>query len=153
MSQTLQIEQLTVLYDADCGFCVRCARWLLQQRAHVKVRCLPHDSPTIALMFPTLRKLAKADLTVIDDRTGVYRGSNAWIMCLWALEEWRPWAFRFASPALAPLAREAFEVVSSNRGFLNGLLGLRNDDAVARQLRAAVDPASHIRCDANCHPG
>lgn len=148
------IKKLTVLYDADCGFCTRCARWLLSQRRHVRLECLPHGSPYLQEVFPGLRALPKAELTVIDDEGGVYYGGNAWLMSLWALEEYRPWAKRLATPALRPFAREAFEVVSSNRRLIGSILGMRNDDAVARALRAAVDPAEHARCtDGRCgHP-
>lgn len=148
------IRKLTVLYDADCGFCVRCARWLLGQRRHVRLECLPHGSPTVAVLFPGLRALPKAELTVIDDQGGVYYGANAWILALWALEDWRAWAKRLASPTLRPFAREVFELVSVNRGAISGLLGLRNDAALARALRTAVDPAQHVRCaDGRCGHG
>ena len=35
------ITKLYVLYDADCGICTRCARWLAAQRRHVRMECLP----------------------------------------------------------------------------------------------------------------
>lgn len=147
------LTKLFVLYDADCGFCTRCARWLAGQRRHIRLECLPNGSPYLAELFPTLRALPKAELTVIDDQGGVYYGTNAWLMALWALEEYRPWAARLASPALRPFAREAFELVSTNRRGISALLGLRNEAAMARALQAAVDPENHVRCaDGHCTP-
>ena len=148
------ISKLYVLYDAECGFCTRCALWLSAQRRHVRLECLPHDSTWLAELFPGLRKLPKAELTVVDDEGGVYYGTNAWLMSLWALDEYRAWSVRLSSPTLRPFAREAFELVSSNRRNLSALFGLRNEAAIARALRTEVDPADHIRCaDGHCGGG
>ena len=48
------------------------------------------------------------ELVVVDDSGGVYRNGSAWIMCLYALREYREWSLRLATPALFPLARQAF---------------------------------------------
>lgn len=144
------ITHLTVLYDERCGFCVRCARWLGQQRTHVRIWLLPTSSETVAKRFPGLHR-ATDELTVIDSDGGVYRGANAWILCLWAMVEWRAWSVRLASPTLKPVAREAFELLSTNRHHFSRLLRLNRDDVLARRLRAEVDPASHPRCsDGSC---
>lgn len=149
------IRKLTVIYDGECGFCVRCARWLMAQRRHVRMECIPHGSPYLAELFPGLRPPPKAELTVIDDQGGVYYNANAWLMSLWALESYRPLANRMATPALRPFARDLFELVSANRSLVTSLLGLRSDAAVAKAIRAAYDPAEHSRCgEGACgHPG
>jgi predicted DCC family thiol-disulfide oxidoreductase YuxK len=146
------ISKLTVLYDAECGFCCRCAKWLLTQRRHVRVECLPHGSPYVKELFPGLRELPKAELIVIDNHGGVYVGTNAWIMSLWALTEYRTWARRLASPALRPFAREAFEIVSMNRSLLSGILGLKSEAAVAQALRAAVPEGGRCEEGTCAHP-
>lgn len=141
------IQKLYVLFDAECGFCTRCARWLQGQRRHVRMECLPNGSAYIAELFPTLRALPKAELTVIDDQGGVYYGTSAWLMCLWALEEYRPWAARLATPSLRPFAREAFELVSTNRRAISVLLGLRSEAAMARAFQAQFGDVPHHRCE------
>jgi hypothetical protein len=78
----------------------------------------------------------------------VYYGTNAWILTLWATESGRPWSARLARPALKPLARDAFELVSTNRKLLSSLFGLRSDAAVAEAMHATIDPAHHARCGA-----
>ena len=140
------ISAITVLYDRECGFCCRAARWLQTQRRHVRIECVPMDSTYVQMLFPDLRKLPKAELTVVDDQGGVYYGTNAWILTLWATEPGRPWSARLARPALKPLAREAFELVSTNRKLLSSLFGLRSDAAVAEAMHATIDPAHHARC-------
>ena len=140
------IGAITVLYDRECGFCCRAARWLQTQRRNVRIECVPMDSTYVQMLFPDLRKLPKAELTVVDDQGGVYYGTNAWILTLWATESGRPWSARLARPALKPLAREAFELVSTNRKLLSSLFGLRSDAAVAEAVHATIDPAHHARC-------
>ena len=43
---------------------------------------------------------------------------------LWALDEYRAWALRFAGPTLLPLAKRLFKTVSGYRGELSCRLGL-----------------------------
>jgi predicted DCC family thiol-disulfide oxidoreductase YuxK len=139
------IQRITVLYDPECGFCCRCASWLQQQPARVWLYVMP-QGPEVWERFPGLRRLPKAELTVIDDRGGVYFGDNAWILCLWALREWSSWAHRLARPNLRPLARDAFELVSHNRGLVSGMLGLKSDAVLAHRLQNAL-PEDHRRCE------
>src|ERR1700730_13998400 len=98
-------EKLWVIYDGHCGFCVACRRWLETQHALVPLEFLPLSSPEVRRLFPELAIPEKVDEPiVISDQGAVYRGSSAWILCLWALEEYRDLAGRLASPAPVPLA-------------------------------------------------
>jgi predicted DCC family thiol-disulfide oxidoreductase YuxK len=79
--------------------------------------------------FPNLdSSTTPEELVVVDDEGGVYRGSEAWILCLYALEDYREWSYRLASPKLRPLARAAFAWVSTNR------------HALSRWMRSAAEP-------------
>jgi len=130
------IHRLTVLYDADCGFCVRCRDWLLRQPAFVDLEMLAAGSPEAARRFPDLlESKTPEELVVVDDRGGFYRGARAWLMCLWALSEYREWAGRLASPLLLPFARGAFAFVSSRRRTLSELMGFQPEE-----LRRAEPP-------------
>lgn len=147
------VNRLWVLYDPTCGFCVRCARWLHGQRTFLPMTCLPLDSGEIAKRFPTLPEPDKEELTVVDSAGGVYRGAKAWLMTLWALQEYRAWSLRLARPGLLPLARNAFEMVSSNRHVLSSLLRLKSEREVADVLTKTLGPADRPRCaDGRCHP-
>jgi predicted DCC family thiol-disulfide oxidoreductase YuxK len=111
---------LTVLYDADCGFCARCARWLGKQDQYLPLDLTPLDSPRAKAM--ALPAAAKAgELTVIDDEGGVYTGNQAYLMCLYALKEYREWSARLVNPSVWPLARRAMEWVTHNRKNLSRL--------------------------------
>ncbi|MFD4141537.1 hypothetical protein [Streptomyces sp. NPDC058572] len=45
------------------------------------------------------------EITVIGDRGQIYTGPAAWIICLWALAEYRPKAHWLATPAGTPFVR------------------------------------------------
>jgi predicted DCC family thiol-disulfide oxidoreductase YuxK len=108
--------KLTVLYDAGCGFCVRCRWWLAMQPAFFELECLPAGSPEARRRFPGLESLAAPDeLVVVDDEGGIYEGAHAWLMCLYALQEYRELSLQLSSPLLLPMARKVFEWVSSRR--------------------------------------
>jgi predicted DCC family thiol-disulfide oxidoreductase YuxK len=108
------MRSLTVLYDADCGFCLRCMRWLQGQAAYVPLRFVPLGSEA-AGRFALPAAAAAGELTVIDDEGGLYSGHAAYLMCLYALRDYREWSLRMANPALWPLARRALEWVTSHR--------------------------------------
>ncbi len=70
----------------------------------------------------------------------VWLGNHAWIVCLWALREYRDLAFRLTSPLLLAMAREAFAIVSKNRAALSGMLKLRSERELEQQLRKVIVP-------------
>jgi predicted DCC family thiol-disulfide oxidoreductase YuxK len=136
------VDKLTVLYDADCGFCVKCRWWVQKQPKFVEVEMLPSRCPDAQNRYPELVG-TKDELVAIDEVGGVYRGTNAWLMCLWALEDYREWAERLASPALRPLARGAFALISGSRKKLSGWFNLAPEEELADVLAKAEPP----RCE------
>jgi predicted DCC family thiol-disulfide oxidoreductase YuxK len=135
------MNKLTVLYDAACGFCVRCRWWLINQPKYVEMDFCPSGSPEALERFPELSSPGTVEeLLVVDDEGGVYRGTQAWLMCLWALVEYREYADWLSQPALMPLARGAFAMVSSNRKNISGWLGLEPETQMLEELRQAEPP-------------
>jgi predicted DCC family thiol-disulfide oxidoreductase YuxK len=118
------MRKLVVIYDATCGFCVRCRHWLEKQPAFLEIECLWSRSAEAFERYPGLVGPGPADLMVVDDEGGVYRGAAAWLMCLYALREYREWSLRLASPALLPFAKKAFEILSASRGVVSSIFGL-----------------------------
>lgn len=118
------MDHLTVVYDANCHFCARCRWWLSRQPSYIPLEFIPQDSPTLRERYPTLRlPHGKAELIVVDDNDAVYREDEAFLMCLYALREYRAWSIRLAEPALRPLARAFFSQLSSRRHTFSRLLG------------------------------
>ena len=85
---------------------------------------LPRDSSEAEARFPSLTPIVPPDeLVAISDAGAVYWGARAWLICLWALEDYREWALWLASPSLLPFARYGFTRVSKNRDWISRLVG------------------------------
>ena len=135
------MKRLTVLYDARCGFCVTCRQWLARQPKYVGMEFVPCRSAESARRFPGLEQAGEAEeLQVVSDEGEVWRGAKAWIVALWALEDYREWSLRLAAPGLMPLARGLFALVGSQRRRLSGWLGLRAEESVLEELQAMAAP-------------
>ncbi|MBX6316344.1 MAG: DUF393 domain-containing protein [Isosphaeraceae bacterium] len=136
------MRQLYILYDARCGLCSWARRWMLRQPAYLELIFLPAGSERAERLFPGLACPGTTEeLIVISDEGGVYREGDAWIMCLYALQEYREWSLRLASPALRPLARQGFALLSKQRGRISRWLNLVSEAEVAEALRHVVAPA------------
>jgi predicted DCC family thiol-disulfide oxidoreductase YuxK len=117
------MKRLYVLFDRECGLCQRCCRWLKQQQAFVELRFIPLQSTEVPCRFPGVEKLnLRERLVVISDDGAVYQGQYAWIMCLYALRDYRAWSQRLAQPALLPFAQKVCELVSEHRLAISGFL-------------------------------
>ena len=134
-------EQLTVLYDPTCGFCVRCRQWLDKQPKLIAMRFIPQGSSRQQTQYPELQYLTDdkgrpEELIVIDQVGKVYRDDKAWVMCFYALRGYRPLAMRLARPGMAGLARRAYAAMSTNRRALSAFLGMKGDDDLRNDLEA-----------------
>ncbi len=139
------MRRLYVLYDGRCGLCRLARQWLDRQEQLVELEFLPADSFSATRLFPTLADTDRAEeLIVVSEEGGVYRGGHAWIMCLYALEDYREWAERLSSPALLPLARQAFAMLSKQRGRISQWLGLASEREIVEALRQVAAPSCEI---------
>ncbi|MDR3637335.1 MAG: DCC1-like thiol-disulfide oxidoreductase family protein [Isosphaeraceae bacterium] len=135
------MRQLFILYDERCGLCSWARRWLARQPAFLELSFLPAGSALTARLFPGLgRSGPPEELVVVSDDGGVYRNGAAWVMCLYALQEYREWSLRLATPALFPLARQAFALVSRQRGRVSRWLNLASEAEIADTLRHVPEP-------------
>ena len=139
------MQRLYVLFDERCGLCRRAGEWASSQPAYFPLIFIPAGSEQARRLFPSLAQAAEPEeLIAVGDSGEVYRGDSAWIMCLFALEGYREWANRLASPALRPLARQAFALVSKQRRSITRWLGLADDHEVARKLQSVSALACEI---------
>jgi predicted DCC family thiol-disulfide oxidoreductase YuxK len=110
------METLMVLYDARCDLCRRIRSWLEAQPAYVRLDFVAAGSDEARRRFPDLDHAASlADLTVVSDAGDVYAGAQGWLICLWALRDYRAWALRLSTPAIMPRARWFITWISQNR--------------------------------------
>ena len=139
------MRSLTVLYDARCGLCRWARSWLERQETWIDLEFVAVDSAMALRRYPRLLGRRSADeLLVISDEGGVYRDGNAWIMCLHATADYREWADRLASPALLPLARQAFALLSKQRGRVSRWLRLASEAEIVEALDRVVAPACDL---------
>ena len=138
------MEKLYVLYDPRCDLCRRLKEWLLAQRSWIDLCLVAAGSAEAQRLFPELERFASTDdLVVISDAGAVYKNARAWIMALYALEEYRDWACRLAHPLLLPLARQAFVAISRNRNVLSRWFASADPQVLAGQLREVrLEPCS-----------
>src|SRR5262245_47572333 len=130
------MEKLYVLYDPRCELCRRLKDWLLVQRTWLELCMVQAGSEKAKEMFPELEHIASTnDLAVVSDEGHVYLNNNAWIMVLYALEEYRDWACLLAQPLLVPLARQAFAAISRNRYAISRWLNTGRPEVIANELR------------------
>ncbi len=137
------MRYLTVLYDPECGLCSRVGTWMRAQPKWVALRLVPSNLG--ARLYPELAtQIYREELVVVSDEGGVYVGDHAWLMCLYALKDYRSWAQRLSRPSLLPFARNAFAILSGNRRRISKWLGLLGDAELTAELRG-VNP---MRCNA-----
>ncbi|MDB6026974.1 MAG: hypothetical protein JWM68_3197 [Verrucomicrobiales bacterium] len=130
------MKTLFILYDVNCAFCRRCRQWLEEQPSYLELQFIPALSEEARSRIPGIEHFeANNELTVVGDDGAVYQGPNAFIMCLYALLDYREWAFRLTRPALLPFARQLFEFVSKDRKSFSKWLERSGDEGVASLLR------------------
>ena len=83
----------------------------------------------------------------MSDTGEVWQGAGAWVMCLWALEEYRAWSARLAAPAMQAVAGKIVHWISGNRIGLSRLMGFKSDAALreAAEHAQAVAPVCRVR--------
>jgi predicted DCC family thiol-disulfide oxidoreductase YuxK len=134
-----------MLYDARCGLCRWARRWLARQPAFLELTFIPAGSEQAGRLFPGLARGDQVEELVVDSDDGaVYRDSRAWIMSLYALEDYREWAVRLAHPLLSPLARQAFALLSGQRRRISRWLDLASEVEIAETLRHVDAPSCAI---------
>lgn len=93
------MRSLTVLYDSHCGLCRQIKTWLEDQPAYLQLEFLPAGSVEVETRYPALhRARTLTELTVISDEGGLYEGEDAFLICFYALYDYRSIAFTLANP-------------------------------------------------------
>jgi predicted DCC family thiol-disulfide oxidoreductase YuxK len=135
------MKKLFVLYDSDCAFCRECRRWLEAQPAYFELCFLPARSAEAECRIPGIQTfVATNELIVVGDDGAVYQGSHAFILCLYALVEFREWSLRLARPALLPFARQFFDFICHHRGTFSQWMRNNSDAELASSLRGRPAP-------------
>ncbi|CAN5925265.1 hypothetical protein BH11MYX4_BH11MYX4_30590 [soil metagenome] len=115
------MKQLTVLYDGACALCLRCVDFLAARRTFVPLELLACHSQSARDRFGAVPWLGE-ELVCVSDEGEVWVGPAAFLLCLWALTDYREWSYRLSGPAPAPLAERFFVALSSQRARVASLL-------------------------------
>jgi predicted DCC family thiol-disulfide oxidoreductase YuxK len=96
----------------------------MKQEALVPLTFLPLQAPDLFERFKGLEAFdPETEICIVDDEGAVYQGAAAWITILYALRDFREWAFALSTPAMMPLARKLVHAVSNNRMGISSMLG------------------------------
>lgn len=145
------MKYLNVLFDAECQFCVRCAKWLRSQPQYVQIRVIPMQRATGALAALVAREGGQ-EVLAVSDEGAVYKGDRAWLVALWALKRYRGWSHRLASPALRGFTRRLYRAVAEHRTDISRWVGPgMSDESIANALGFVPEPDCHA--DRGCATG
>lgn len=135
------MEQLTVLYDEGCPLCTRCRDWLEKQRAYVPLELLAAGSREARARYGEVPWLGE-ELVVASDRGEVWVGPAAFIMALWALEDYREWSYWLSGDSFSTVAERFFLALSHKRKWLAGWLSHPecNGDRCQRRAHRSESP-------------
>ncbi len=114
---------LTIVYDAGCPFCQRCRAWVEGQLAIVPCRFVPLTSARARSLMGGRIPGDGRELVVVADDGAFWAGSDAFLMVLWALEDYRGFASLLSARPVRPFAELFFGVVSSSRPLLSSIFG------------------------------
>jgi len=96
------------------------------QPKYVEVAFVAATSAAAYRRYPKLNHaITLDDLTVISERGAVYWGPKAWLMCMWALKLYRPWALRLSTPELLPTTKRVLASISENRYRISKAVGTK----------------------------
>lgn len=115
-------RSLIVLYDPGCALCRHCRDWMSRQPAYVELRFTPATCSEARARYGDIPWLGD-ELVVIGDAGEVWVGPAAFLLCLWALVDYREWSYRLSGETFAPLAERFFMALSNRRKRLAILFG------------------------------
>jgi predicted DCC family thiol-disulfide oxidoreductase YuxK len=117
------IRSMTVFYDDTCSFCVRIKLWMQKVPRYFELDFIGLHETACKERFPDiLDRFGSEQFLALTDSGAIYVGSNARIMCLYALKPYRSLALTLSDPALFRFADTFFEYISSNRQFISKLI-------------------------------
>ena len=131
------VSRLFIVYDSACGLCSTVREWTVRQALLLPIEFLAAGSGEAWRRFGNL---PPGELAVVADTGEVWLGNHAWVVCLWALRDYREWSLRLSRPPLSLMAREAYAAVSRNRLGLSAVLRIQSDCELEQQLRKVSVP-------------
>lgn len=112
----VSMNHLTIYYDGHCSLCCRIRNWLSTEPQIVQLRFIDRWSNRTQSPFAgQVTQFAGDDLVAVADDGRVWWGDDAWLMVLYALDDFRAWSFRLADPGYRPFLRQMVHLLSKHR--------------------------------------
>lgn len=117
-------DRLTVLYDADCGFCTHSARVLLRLDGGRALRLLPLQRAAAVIPDAPSVETLMALMHVVD-RDGRWSiGGAAWMRILDRIAITRPLAMVGRLPGMGRVIEPAYRLIADHRHTVSRVLGM-----------------------------
>jgi predicted DCC family thiol-disulfide oxidoreductase YuxK len=117
------LPDLTVLFDADCGFCGRSAVVVHRLDRARRIRFTPLQRGVSTIEgAPSLERLIET-IHVVDTQGHWTTGGEAWLRIMDLVPVLRPLAWIGRLPGARALVEPAYELVATHRHELRRLLG------------------------------
>ena len=110
-----------VLWDGECGFCARFARWAERKDRRRRLRVIPYQHAPTSPMTPALASACAEAVHVVTARGRVLRGGRAVLFVLGVLG-WRRAARLFSRKPFVLAVEWGYDVVAAHRPFFDRLL-------------------------------
>ena len=141
MKLPLQVKGIEVYYDGRCGMCCTFHEWIARQERAFGVTFVPYQDERAERLFPGIGTLDPAREMIVRTAEGeVFRGAEAWVLCLYSCVAYRKLARRLAGRRMLPLAKKACTLLAANRHGLSKIFFRRKDREVREVLHAIPDP-------------
>ncbi len=125
------MEHLTVYFDDDCDFCRACRDWLAARDQLIPLRFVPVASPEGRRRIGHIEGYGD-DLMVAAPDGRLWTGTDAFLMCLWALSGGHEWVPVLTLPGIGAITRVYFRELSRRRehSVLARFMGVRKHRCV-----------------------
>ncbi|GAB4326000.1 MAG: hypothetical protein Kow0010_08850 [Dehalococcoidia bacterium] len=110
-----------MLWDGDCGFCARFARWVERNDRGGRLRVIPYQQAPAPPMTPALASACAEAVHVVTARGRVFRGGRAVLFVLGVLG-WHRAARFFSRKPLIWAVEAGYDLVAAHRPFFDRLL-------------------------------
>ena len=130
-----QIHRIEVFYDGRCGMCCSFHEWINRQPRAYEIGFVPYQSEVAEKIFPGIGTLDPArEMIVRTDEGEIFRGAEAWVLCLNSCENYQMAARKLAGPRVLPVAIHACRVLAANRHALSNVFFRSKDKKVRAEL-------------------
>lgn len=139
-----QIRKIEVFYDGRCGMCCSFHEWINRQPRAYGIDFIPYQSARAEQVFPGIGTLDPArEMIVRTSENEIYRGAEAWVLCLYSCENHQAVAKKLARPGLLSVAIRGCRVLAANRHSLSKVFFRAKD----RQVRETLHRMPTPECD------